>query len=665
MNNSFDIQKIILDIFDYSYTNSPIKVPALACREVGKILHTGMFLEEKRGVIPAFQFSKEELKKLQSSPSEYGDIVAEEIKSRFSEMNNDWQLYDDDILFTSLNICYIVSKLNQLYISDPGKDFFGDALELFRSQWAKQEGGQFFTDQRVTSLAVKMIDFSPEKGDELVDLCAGTAGFLLAGLNLLKVKAGQIGEDEKYITEFAKKSLCGYEIDASVADLGNATLMARMGSTKDVFIHNSNTLDKKTTNKKFKKAATNPPFGAKISIQDEYILAQYELAKISNANCDNRSIRASKLFKRAPDILFIERNIDVLEEEGILAIVVPYQILSGPQTYYVRNWLLKNTKVLAAIDLPAETFQPHTGTKTCLLVLQKLLKPHLSLDNLESYNVFMASPRWIGHDRRGNTVYKKDVAGNDTVEVLTDFPELEEEYAYFNKHGELTGTYERSYLISSEEILSDNLLRLNSAYYDPKHSTQVNSINNSKFDLEPLSNFVERVFFPGRFKRSYVERYEKAVPFLGGTNITQMISHTEKWLRHDDPKLKHLAVKEGWILVTRSGTTGIVSSVPEYWDGFAISEHVIRIVPNGKIDSNYLLAFLKTPQCQASLAQGVFGSVIDEITPETIKRIMVPIPKDKKLYNSLSKSIAEAEKCRSEALRHLYDSVEKLTYELA
>lgn len=143
-----------------------------------------------------------------------------------------------------------------------------------------------------------------------------------------------------------------------------------------------------------------------------------------------------------------------------------------------------------------------------------------------------------------------------------------------------------------------------------------------------------------------------------------MISHTDKWLRHDDPKLKHLAVKEGWILVTRSGTTGIVSSVPEYWDGFAISEHVIRIVPNGKIDSNYLLAFLKTPQCQASLAQGVFGSVIDEITPETINRIMVPIPKDKKLYNSLSKSIAEAEKCRSEALRHLYDSVEKLTYEL-
>jgi type I restriction enzyme M protein len=175
---------------------------------------------------------------------------------------------------------------------------------------------------------------------------------------------------------------------------------------------------------------------------------------------------------------------------------------------------------------------------------------------------------------------------------------------------------------------------------------------------------VERVFFPGRFKRSYVERYEQAVPFLGGTNITQMIDHTDKWLRHDDPKLKQLAVKEGWILITRSGTTGVVSSVPAHWDGFAVSDHVIRIIPNEKIDPYYLLAFLKTPQCQAVLAQGVFGSVIDEITPETIENILVPLPKDKKLYKSIAMRISEAEKARSKYFSCFYEAIGDLTIEL-
>lgn len=665
MSENIDIQKIILDIFDYSYANSPIKLPAIACREVGKLLHTGMFIEEIKGQIPGFQFSPSELKGLQGKKSEQTLGTAQQVRDSYASMNSKWGLYEEDIQFTDINICYIIGKLNNLYISDPKKDIFGDALELFRSQWAKQEGGQFFTDQRVTSLAIKMIEFTPEKGETLVDLCSGTGGFLLAALNHIKHEADLSNKDEQFVISTARKSLRGFEIDSSVAELGNATLSARLGSSNSAFIKQANSLDKNETNEKYTKAVTNPPFGAKITIQDDYILSQYELARLSNSNCNDTSIRGTKLFKRAPDILFIERNISILEDGGVLAIVVPYQILSGPQTYYVRNWLLRNTKLLASIDLPAETFQPHTGTKTCLLVVEKLAAPLLSLESVESYDIFMSCPKWIGHDRRGNTIYKKDLEGNTTQDVLTDFPELELAYKAYKKKGAIPAEYDRAYVINSQEILSDELLRFNAAYFNPEHSTKLTSIDTDKFELLPLSDFADRVFFPGRFKRNYVEKYDKAVPFLGGANITQMISHTDKWLRHDDPKLDQLSVKAGWILVTRSGTTGIVSSVPEYWDGFAISEHVIRIVPNGKIDANYLLAFLKTPQCKAALAQGVFGSVIDEITPETIENIMVPVPKSKALYKKVSQQVAEAEKHRSDALRKMYSSVDILAEELA
>ena len=127
-----------------------------------------------------------------------------------------------------------------------------------------------------------------------------------------------------------------------------------------------------------------------------------------------------------------------------------------------------------------------------------------------------------------------------------------------------------------------------------------------------IQDVVDKIFYPGRFKRNYVDRYPEAVPFLGGANISQLMVTTDKWLSPNDPKLESLRVSAGWLLVTRSGSTGIVSSVPAAWEGFALSEHVIRIVPNPrKLDPAYIQAFLRSEYGQEQLSRGVFGSVID------------------------------------------------------
>lgn len=208
-----DLQTRISAIFDYSYTSTSIRVPATTCREVGKILHAGMFSEEVGGRIPAFSFSNEDLKKLSGTKNEVSDRVSEEIKKLFSRMNSKWKLYKENIQFEDHELAYIAGKLNNLYIADPTKDIFGDALEIFRSKWAKQEGGQFFTDQRVTHLAVRMLDFDPLRGDDLVDICAGTGGFLLAGFNRIKELVDQRGETEQLVAKLAAQSLLGQEVD--------------------------------------------------------------------------------------------------------------------------------------------------------------------------------------------------------------------------------------------------------------------------------------------------------------------------------------------------------------------------------------------------------------------------------------------------------------------
>lgn len=667
---STDLQTRITSIFDFAYTSSSIRVPATTCREVGKILHAGMFAEEIEGRIPGYSLSPSDQKALNGNASSISSRISEDVFALFERMNQKWKLYDQEILFEPSEVGFIVGKLSGLYISDKRHDVFGDALEIFRSRWAKQEGGQFFTDQRVTHMALRMLDFNPLRGDDLVDICAGTGGFLLAGFNRIKELIDSNGGTEKEVAELAAHSLLGQEIDKEVASLGNGTLTARTGSYAASIIETGNSLDRalfSTPKSKIRVGthicvATNPPFGAKIPVRNEEILCQYELARIPSSNAGKVRGNKNLLIGKSPDILFVEQNVNLLKPGvGRLAIIIPYQIISGPQSLYVRDWIIRNCIVEAVIDLPSETFQPHTGTKTALLLVQRRERPLLAASDADETEVFMATPKWIGHDRRGNAIYAKSPDGKFTPEILSDFGLVEESFARFKKDGtDPNASYSECFSVKMSAIVSDSLLRLNAQSYKPS-TFEVE--NTQLFDKEnwskvKLGDLVTKIFYPGRFKREYVERSSTTIPFLGGSNITEIVVSTEKWLREDDPRLKSLAVEAGWLLITRSGSTGIISSVPEAWNGFAMSEHVIRIIPNKeKLDPYYLLAFLRTRFCQEQLKRGVFGSVIDEISPEFIAELVVPIPSDTSAQLRIAGKMRDAEMARNRAISGISEAV--------
>ena len=179
-----------------------------------------------------------------------------------------------------------------------------------------------------------------------------------------------------------------------------------------------------------------------------------------------------------------------------------------------------------------------------------------------------------------------------------------------------------------------------------------------------VRDVVGKIFYPGRFKRNYVEWEPDAVQFFGGANITELVPISDKWLRHNDPKLQDLTIREGWILITRSGSTGIISSVPKAWDGCAMSEHVIRIIPDSKkLNPYYLMAILRTKHIQETIKRGVFGSVIDEITPEFIGNIDIPLPPKAELAR-LAKAVESAENSRQAAIDGITSTVTHLNQAL-
>jgi len=103
-----------------------------------------------------------------------------------------------------------------------------------------------------------------------------------------------------------------------------------------------------------------------------------------------------------------------LKDGGRMAIVLPDGIYGNESLGYIRNWLLKQGRIVAVIDVPLETFMPNTSTKTTIMIFQKLSEAKIKKD----YPVFMAVAETCGHDRRG-----KEAKDDDILKVSDSFRE--------------------------------------------------------------------------------------------------------------------------------------------------------------------------------------------------------------------------------------------------
>ena len=89
----------------------------------------------------------------------------------------------------------------------------------------------------------------------------------------------------------------------------------------------------------------------------------------------------------------------------------------GGEGENVREWILRNTQILASIDLHPDTFQPFVSIQTSVLILQRKTQPKIDLETaagrIGDYEIFMAVANHIGHDKRGQYTYVRDAQGNE------------------------------------------------------------------------------------------------------------------------------------------------------------------------------------------------------------------------------------------------------------
>lgn len=345
--------------------------------------------------------------------------VFEKVRNRYKYIfrpNESLEL-NDDILG------YVVSELQRFSLVDTETDVKGEAYEEIVGPNLRGDRGEFFTPRNVCRMTIRMVFSLFTEGEltspgsmKILDPAVGTGGFLIAGIQELKQLFSKRGAKHDQLRDLvrdvANSNYYGIDFNPFLVKVAQMNMVMHGDGSSN--IEHVNSLEKpekwdEETRKNIKLGefdivVTNPPFGTKAVIDNPEILDQYELKTLGGET--QRTVLP-------PEQLFIERCLAFLKPNGLLGIVLPNSILTNPGLLWVREWLLRRAVVIASIDLPVETFQPHTGTQTSVLILRK--RNEKMEDSSLNYTTFMAIPEKVGHDRRGNPIFV--TAPDGTIEL--------------------------------------------------------------------------------------------------------------------------------------------------------------------------------------------------------------------------------------------------------
>lgn len=192
-------------------------------------------------------------------------------------------------------------------------------------------------------------------------------------------------------------------------------------------------------------------------------------------------------------------------------------------------------------------------------------------------------------------------------------------------------------------------LRLDAEYHLSDGRKTRKLIQKSPYKVENLKAFSDRIFYGGRSSRKYVTDKNRGIPFIGSKDMLRSDVSPKKYISKTKTNdLSSYLLDLNWILVSRSGTVGNTVFTNKDFLNKGASEHIIRIVPNDKIEPEYLYAYLSTKYGYALMTQGTFGGVIRHIEPDFLAEVPVPkLPSKQRAKISLIISESYQKKAKS------------------
>jgi type I restriction enzyme M protein len=282
----------------------------------------------------------------------------------------------------------IVGKVDELRLDQADADTKGDLFENMLRR-IKQAGslGQFRTPRHIIRAIVEMID--PKVGETVYDPAAGTAGFLVAAYNHMRLanssptaiqeveidgKTQTRGLGDKLsaaqVSALQTATFYGNDVDPKMVRLATMNLTLRGLPNVRILLRNvlTTTLDNERKRELslpqegYHVVLANPPFSGRVN-KDRIV----DDVKVGTTT--------------ATELLFLKYMLDSLRVGdprsgaggGRCGVIVPEGVLFGSTGSHkeLRRQLIENNRVEAVLSLPGGVFQPYSGVKTSVLLFRK------------------------------------------------------------------------------------------------------------------------------------------------------------------------------------------------------------------------------------------------------------------------------------------------------
>lgn len=223
----------------------------------------------------------------------------------------------------------------------------GDAFEYLLSIMSSQgEAGQFRTPRHIIDFIVEVVD--PQKNEAILDPACGTAGFLISAYkHILKNEAKLTADQKKRLME----NFVGYDISYDMVRLSLVNMYLHGFPQPHIFEYDTLTYENRW-DEAFDVIMANPPFMS-----------------------PKGGIRPHKRFSiqaKRSEVLFVDYIAEHLNPGGRAGVIVPEGIIFQSQKAYknLRKMLIENY-LWAVVSLPAGVFNPYSGVKTSILLMDK------------------------------------------------------------------------------------------------------------------------------------------------------------------------------------------------------------------------------------------------------------------------------------------------------
>lgn len=464
----------------------------------------------------------------------------------------------------------------------------GNAFEYLLSIMGSQgDAGQFRTPRHIIDMMVEIVD--PKKNETILDPACGTAGFLISAYRHILAqnkdedgKSTLTADDRKRLTE----NFAGYDISPDMVRLSRVNMYLHHFTKPKISEYDTLTSEEKWDDC-YDVILANPPFMT---------------PKGGIVPHSRYRVKAKR-----SEVLFVDYIAEHLNPTGRAAIIVPEGIVFQSANAYkeLRKYLVDDGLLYAVISLPAGVFNPYSGVKTSILLIDK------SFARLKDEILFVK----LNNDGFDLGAQRREIEGSEIPEIIRIVQKYHADFEPQTADDDILH-HPLVTITSKKKIASQDYILVGERYRESNNII-------SKWPLVSIGEVCElRVGgTPSKQQEEYWSngtiKWISSKYISDDGKITNYQLITEQALRDSSTKI---APKDSVILITRVSVGKFAYTTTEY----AINQDLTCLIPGRGLNPKFLYYMARSLALQ--IAQNAQGIGVKGVTQKYVSEMKIPFP---------------------------------------